>query len=57
MYLLVDIFELQLQLPFLFISLTHHLIEVIFDLDHLVVQTSELLILFLRCLVHDCFVS
>ena len=54
--LLIDIFEFELQFSLLFVSLAHHLIEVVFDLDHLVVQTTELLILLLCGFVHTCFV-
>ena len=53
--LLVDIFKLELEFLLLLVSLPHHLVEVFFDLDHLVVQATKLLILLLCCFVHVCF--
>ena len=52
MYLLVDIFEFQLKLSLFLVPLGHHLIEVSLDLDHLTVQTSQLLIGSSCLLVH-----
>ena len=53
--LLVNILKFELKLPLLLITLGHHLIEVGLDLDHLAIQTAELLI-WLPCLfVHDLF--
>ena len=51
-YLLVDVFELEFQLPLLFVPLSHHFLEVGLNLHHLVVKSSELLILFLSGVVH-----
>jgi hypothetical protein len=53
--LLVDILEFELKLPFLFVSDAHHLLEVQFDLDHLVVKAFHLFILNLCGFVHFCF--
>ena len=53
--LLVDILKFELKLPLLLITLGHHLIEVGLDLDHLTIQTAELLV-WLPCLfVHFSF--
>ena len=56
MYLLVDIFEFQLKLSLFLVPLGHHLIEVSLDLDHLTVQTSQLLI-WSSCLLVHLFLS
>jgi len=53
--LLIDVFELQLELLFLFISDAHHLLKVFFDLDHLFVEASKFLIGFFGCLIHPLF--
>ena len=36
-YLLIDVLELELELLLLLVSLAHHLVEIVLDLDHLVV--------------------
>jgi len=51
-YLLVDVLKLELELSLLLVPLGHHLVEVGLDLDHLLVQPSQLLVGFLRLLVH-----
>lgn len=53
--LLVDVFEFEFELSLLFVPLSHHLIEVNFDLDHLIVQASQFLVRLPRLLVHDFF--
>ena len=52
-HLLVNILKFELKLPFLLVTLGHHLVEVGLDLDHLSIQTAELLIWFPCLLVHD----
>ena len=54
-YLLIDVLELELELSLLLVSLAHHLVEILLDLDHLVVQSTNLLIWLLRGVVHVYF--
>ena len=53
--LLIDVFELQLELLFLFVSDSHHLLEVLLDLDHLFVEAGKFLIGLFGCLIHPLF--
>ena len=51
-YLLVDVFKFEFELLLLFVTLGHHLVEVNFDLDHLLVEAAKLLVRLLCLLVH-----
>ena len=53
--LLVNIFKLQFKLLFLLVTFGHHLLEVVLDLDHLLVQPTKLCILLFCRLVHLSF--
>ena len=54
-YLLIDVLELEFELPLLLVPLAHHLVEILLDLDHLGVQSADFLIWLLRCVVHVYF--
>ena len=55
--LLMNIFELQLELSLFLVSDAHHLLEVQFNLDHLLVKACQLFIWHFCGLVHFSIIN